>query len=359
VKSRTGCGNSERLSDQDFTARTFRPGRVKKTAEVVVFLVLLAAAAGLYGWQKYQLFLAQPLAVESPGLVLNVDPGMSGRAVIARLAELGLSKNNWQWRLLLRLEPTVFKTGEYRLEPGLRPRDLLLKLQRGDVIRYRFTIVEGWTYRQLLQALRANPVLGPWLKVHINEPGWRSPHTRWGQPEGAFLPETYLFTRSDNAMDVLDQAASAMRKALAEAWAVRTPDHPAKTPYELLILASIIEKETSVEKERAEISGVFARRLKLGMRLQTDPTVIYGLGDTYDGNIHRRDLETDTPYNTYTRRGLPPTPIAMPGRASLLAAARPAGGTALYFVADGKGGHTFSDSLEQHQRAVDKLMGKN
>jgi UPF0755 protein len=187
---------------------------------------------------------------------------------------------------------------------------------------------------------------------------WQAPANGQDLLEGAYLPETYVFTRSENALDVLAQAASAMQSALAEAWARRTDDHPARTPYELLILASIIEKETAVDEERAQISGVFVRRLKMGMRLQTDPTVIYGLGDTFDGDIRHRDLGTDTPYNTYTRTGLPPTPIAMPGRASLLAAAQPAAGTALYFVADGKGGHTFSDSLEQHRLAVDKLLEK-
>jgi UPF0755 protein len=283
---------------------------------------------------------------------------MSGRAVIARLAELRLSENNWQWRLLLRLDPIVFKAGEYRLEPGIKPQGLLQKLERGDVIRYRFTIVEGWTHRQLLDALQVDPVLGPGLKDRMKVEEWQAPANGQDLLEGAYLPETYVFTRSENALDVLAQAASAMQSALAEAWARRTDDHPARTPYELLILASIIEKETAVDEERAQISGVFVRRLKMGMRLQTDPTVIYGLGDTFDGDIRHRDLGTDTPYNTYTRTGLPPTPIAMPGRASLLAAAQPAAGTALYFVADGKGGHTFSDSLEQHRLAVDKLLEK-
>ncbi len=335
------------------------PSRMKKAIGIAIVLSLLLAAMSLYGWQRYQQFLAQPLAIAPGGSVLVVDSGMSGRAVIARLVERGLSKDTWPWRLLLRLEPTVFKAGEYRLDVGLKPKGLLHKLKSGDVIRYRFTIVEGWTYRQLLNALQADPVLGPWLKAHINETGWHGPETKWGNPEGRFLPETYVFTRSENAMDILDRAARAMQSALADAWSVRADDHPAQTPYELLILASIIEKETALEAERAQISGVFVRRLKLGMRLQTDPTVIYGLGDSFDGDVRRRDLQTDTPYNTYTRNGLPPTPISMPGRAALLAAAQPAAGTALYFVADGKGGHTFSDSLQQHQRAVDKLMGKN
>jgi UPF0755 protein len=178
-------------------------------------------------------------------------------------------------------------------------------------------------------------------------------------PEGWFLPETYQFTRGDSDQDILIRAHAAMQQALEEAWDSRDDDLPIDSPYELLILASIIEKETSLEEERPLIAGVFVRRLNKGMRLQTDPTVIYGLGDSFDGDIRRRDLQTDTAYNTYTRKGLPPTPIAMPGRQALAAAASPAPGEALFFVADGNGGHTFSVTLEEHQRAVKKLIERN
>jgi len=325
----------------------------------LAMLAVLAAAAGLLVSQRYRIFLEQPLSIPAGGKVVNVDPGMSGKSVIERLANLGLTASGWQWRLLLRLDPVVFKTGEYRLEPGLKPRDLLRMLQTGDVIRYRFTIVEGWTYWQLLDALLRDPVLGPGLESELKSGHWPEAEEEWIQPEGRFLPETYVFTRGDSALDVLERADREMQATLDEAWRSRVDDHPAKSPYELLILASIIEKETAVATERAQISGVFVRRLKKGMRLQTDPTVIYGLGGAFDGNVRRRDLEADTPYNTYTRHGLPPTPISMPGRASLMAAAQPAEGTSLYFVANGKGGHTFSDSLEQHQQAVDRLVGKH
>jgi UPF0755 protein len=334
-----------------------KPAAARTTAAVVL-LLLVSGALVAYGWQQYQRFLLQPLDVGAEGTIFNVDPGMSGRAVIAGLAGQGCTRNSWQWRVLLRVEPTVFRSGEYLLEPGLKPQGLLRKLARGDVIHYRFTIVEGWTYRQLIGGLLADPVLGPPFKASMSEPGWQDPPTPWPQPEGAFLPETYVFSRSESAMEVLEQAQQAMQAALADAWARRADDHPARSPYELLILASIIEKETALDQERARISGVFVRRLKLGMRLQTDPTVIYGLGESFDGNIRRRDLTADTPYNTYTRSGLPPTPIALPGRASLLAAAQPAPGSELYFVADGHGGHTFSDTLAQHRAAVNSLLGK-
>ena len=332
---------------------------MKRVFGLLGLLLLLLAAVCWYVWDSYSQFLEQPLGVESENVVLDVEPGMPGRAVISRLAELGLTEDGWQWRVLLRFQPVVLKAGEYRIDRGLTPPALLHKLVRGDVMRYRFTIVEGWTWRQLLQALRDNPMLDKGLENGLNELDWREVGANPDSLEGAFLPETYLYTRSDNAIDVLRQAAGAMQNTLSEAWALRSDDHPAKTPYELLILASIIERETALDEERAQVSGVFVRRLQKGMRLQTDPTVIYGLGENFDGDIRSRDLQTDTPYNTYTRHGLPPTPIAMPGRPSVLAAARPDESDALYFVADGTGGHKFSATLEEHQRGVDELTGKN
>lgn len=331
---------------------------MKKVAGIAAVLLLLSATTW-YGWSRFQNFLAQSLPVPQEGVVLNVDPGMSGRAVISRLVALGLSQHEWQWRLMMRLDPIVLKAGEYLLEPGLTPPELLHKLDRGEVIKYRFTIVEGWTYRQVLDAIQADPILGKTSKEVIDDGRSLDAVADFASMEGTLLPETYLFTRSDTAPGVLQQAVTAMQSTLAEAWAGRSDDHPVQTPYELLILASIIEKETALDDERAEISGVFVRRLQKGMKLQTDPTVIYGLGDSFDGDIRRQDLLADTPYNTYTRHGLPPTPIAMPGRSSLFAAAQPAPGDSLFFVADGQGGHTFSATLEEHQRGVDKLTGKN
>jgi len=261
----------------------------------------------------------------------------------------------------MRLEPPAIKTGEYQLDPGITPRELLQLLSSGAVVQYRFTLVEGWTFRQLLQALANDDVLKNTLERVTNETGDETvaaviSSLDVDHPEGWFFPETYQYTRGDSDADILDRAHTAMEKELGSAWESRKDDLPLNSPYELLILASIIEKETGKEEERGQIAGVFIRRLQKGMRLQTDPTVIYGMGDSFDGNIRRHDLKSDTPYNTYTRSGLPPTPIAMPGRASLLAAARPAAGDVLYFVADGTGGHTFSATLQEHQQAVNKLI---
>lgn len=319
----------------------------------------LLATVVFLAWQAYQRFLAAPLTIPADGAVLVVDGGMSGRAVIARLAEQGLTRPGWRWRLLLRLEPTVMRAGEYRVEPGTTPLLLLGKLGRGDVIRYQFTIIEGWTVPQLLEALATDAVLGGTLSSDAASDLMAELVPGHANPEGWFLPETYSYTRGDIVRELLQRAHDAMRQALDAAWESRLPGHPLATPYELLILASIIEKETGRDDERGQISGVFVRRLQKGMRLQTDPTVIYGLGASFDGDIRRRDLETDTPYNTYTRGGLPPTPIALPGRASLLAAANPVPGDALYFVADGTGGHTFSATLEEHTKAVNRMLGRN
>jgi UPF0755 protein len=259
----------------------------------------------------------------------------------------------------MRLEPQVYRAGEYRLAPVMRPRELLELLASGRVITYRLTLVEGWNFRQVAQLLDGNEVLEHRFELS-DAAQWPALAAELDieHPEGWFLPETYQFVRGDSDLDLLRRAHRAMRQALEEAWAGRREDSPLQSPYELLVLASIIEKETALDEEREQIAGVFSRRLQRGMRLQTDPTVIYGIGESFDGDIRRRDLQTDTPYNTYTRHGLPPTPIAMPSHASLWAAARPADGDTLYFVADGKGGHTFSATLAEHQAAVRRLLRK-
>jgi UPF0755 protein len=253
---------------------------------------------------------------------------------------------------------TRLQAGEYALTPGLTPPALLERIVAGQVIQYPLTVVEGWTFRQLRQALAAHPKLVQTLAglsdaeimTRLGRPG--------DHPEGRFLPDTYHFPAGFTDAAFLRRALTAMDQRLADLWKRRSPAAPLQEPYQALILASIIEKETGMAAERAEIAGVFARRLRQGMRLQTDPTVIYGLGEAFDGNLRRRDLETDTPYNTYTRAGLPPTPIALPGLAALEAAVNPADGDTLYFVADGEGGHVFSRTLEEHNRAVRRYQLK-
>lgn len=332
---------------------------MKRVLLPATVLLLLAGVAGGAIWWQYQRFLETELNLPADGHPFDLAPGSHGADIVTELASLGITREGWEWKLLMRLEPQVYRSGEYRLEPGLKPRELLRQFAGGWVVQHRVTLIEGWTFRQVVAALGGHPVLERNLDP-ANPSQWPEQLVGLGidQPEGWFLPETYAFTRGDSDLDILGRAHRAMREALALAWASRDDELPLETPYELLILASIIEKETSLEEERSQIAGVFVRRLRKGMKLQTDPTVIYGLGESFDGDIRRRDLRTDTPYNTYTRHGLPPTPIAMPGRASLLAAAHPAPGDALYFVANGEGGHTFSATLEEHQSAVDKLLGK-
>jgi UPF0755 protein len=279
--------------------------------------------------------------------------------VISDLEQSGITSAGWQWRLLTRMRPVTIKAGEYKLKPGLSPPGLLELLSEGNVVHYRFTIIEGWTFKQLKQGLAQDPVLQqsiPDLQDDLQI--LQAIDSDANHPEGWFLPETYQFVRGDSDIDILSRSHAAMKTALEEAWASRQDDLPIKSPYEFLTLASIIERESGVDAERPEIAGVFTRRLEQHWRLETDPTVIYGLGDAYDGDIRRRDLQTDTPYNTYTRYGLPPTPISMPGKAALEAVASPADGTTMFFVASGTGGHVFSDTLEQHNAAVRKMLRK-
>ncbi|UKE66643.1 endolytic transglycosylase MltG [Xanthomonas translucens pv. phlei] len=325
----------------------------------LLVLALLAAAAGAWWWQGYRAFAEQPLHAAQPSVAVARGDSFSG--VLRKLRAAGVEQgSNLQWQLLARQLDAAgkLKVGEYALQPALSPRELLLRMRKGQVIHYRFTIVEGWNIRQLRAALNAATPLrhvatelsDSELMARLGQPGQH--------PEGRFLPETYLYQREDSDLDVLQRAHAAMDKALAEAWDARASDLPLQSPEQALSLASIVEKETGLAAERPQIAGVFVRRLQQGMKLQTDPTVIYGIGSAYDGNIRKRDLETDTPYNTYTRSGLPPTPIAMPGRDALRAATNPAPGDSLYFVAvgDGSGAHVFSASYAEHSAAVARYL---
>ncbi len=321
---------------------------------VVIILLVLAVAAASGLWQQYQQFLRTPLLVTESGLVFEVRRGTNIRSVVAELARRGVTRAGWHWRLLNKLQASTIQAGEYTLAAGMTPTDLLRLLSSGKVVSYRFTIVEGWNVVQLLAALERDPVLqhnAPGVDELVGLDGLPAGHS-----EGWFLPETYVFVRGDSDLSILRRAYRAMQHALLETWAGRAEHLPFETSYELLILASIVEKETSREDERAAIAGVFVRRLQNRWRLETDPSVIYGMGEAYDGDIRRRDLDADTAYNTYRRHGLPPTPIALPGLASLRAAAHPEAGDAMFFVADGQGGHTFSATLEGHNKAVRKML---
>ncbi|WP_411834585.1 endolytic transglycosylase MltG [Pseudoxanthomonas mexicana] len=328
---------------------------------VAVLAVVLLAGAGFWGWQRYQAFADRPLQGLGEDATLEVARGDSFAGVLRKLRAQGVSDgHDLEWRTLARRTGTdaQLKVGEYALPQGITPRRLMDDMRQGRVIHYRFTLVEGWNIRQLRAALRAATPLRQ-ETAELDDAALMAALGHPGQhPEGRFLPETYLYSRSDSDRDVLARAHAAMEKALAEAWDARAPDVPLQSAEQALILASIIEKETGIAGERPAIAGVFARRLRIGMPLQTDPTVIYGIGSSYDGNIRRRDLTTDTPYNTYTRRGLTPTPIAMPGRDALRAAVNPQDGDALYFVAvgDGSGRHVFSATLAEHNAAVARYL---
>jgi UPF0755 protein len=317
--------------------------------------LIAAAIAGWFVHKDYRRFVATEVSIGQDELVLEVKRGDSFDHVLRRMRSLGIDEGHdvywkalaWEQGVITRLQ-----VGEYALGHGMTPSTLLAKLEEGRVIQHRFTVVEGWNFRELRLALAAETALEQTLPGLPDEEVMRRLGAGAEHPEGRFLPETYHYTRGISDLDMLKRTYLAMRTALDAAWQERASDLPFSTPYEALVLASIIEKETGVARERPEISGVFVRRMRLGMKLQTDPTVIYGIGTSFDGNLTRRHLQTPTPYNTYTQFGLPPTPIALPGRAAIEAALNPAPGETLYFVARGDGSHVFSRSLAEHNRAV-------
>lgn len=286
----------------------------------------------------------------------TVESGASAAAVANRLQERGFLQQPRVFTLWARLSGDAgrLKAGEYQIEAGTTAAGLLSQLVEGNVQLYPVTLLEGWTWRDLRDALQASDVLTLTLPYESAEALAAALELKWPHVEGQLFPDTYKVPRGSSDSELLRQAAALMQEELAAAWAARASDLPLQDPYELLTLASIIERETSLDAERPQVAGVFVRRLQKRMRLQTDPTVIYGLGDSFDGNLTRKHLQTDTPYNTYTRGGLPPTPISMPGAASLRAAANPAAGDTLFFVASSEldGSHVFSVTLEEHNAAV-------
>ena len=316
-------------------------------------LLLAAIALGLFTWKQHAA-LEQPLAVTNEALLLDVRPGDTPSGVLQRLEAEGVLEDAFWLRLYWRLNLSgqSLHTGEYRLSPTMTARDMIGLWQRGEVVQYSLTLVEGWNFRQLRSALQNQPKLEQTLDGLTDAEIMSRIGASGQHPEGRFFPDTYRFTRGTSDADLLRRAYARLEQVLEEEWQQRAEGLPYKDAYQALIMASIIEKETGVPGERGEIAGVFVRRLARGMLLQTDPTVIYGMGEKYKGRITRTDLRTPTPYNTYTNAGLPPTPIAMVGREAIHAALHPADGTSLYFVARGDGSHVFSDTLNQHNRAV-------
>lgn len=335
---------------------------MKKGAGKIVVLsitILILVVGGAYTWSRN--YLATPLNIMPDGYTLIVERGNSLRSVATQLADNGVLRWPGLFSGYGRLSGLAgrIQAGEYELRTGDTPGTLLDMLVDGRVKLHSLTIVEGWTVVELLDALADHPAILQTLDLDSPIDLAAALDLEYPHPEGLFFPDTYRFARGTSDVELLRQAHGLLMDRLNEAWSGREPRGVLAEPYDGLILASIIERETALERERPTIAGVFIRRLEQRMRLQTDPTVIYGLGESFDGNLTRRHLETDTPYNTYVRRGLPPTPIALPGEHALQAMAHPEAGDALYFVATGRGdgSHTFSATLEEHNAAVARYLG--
>ena len=322
---------------------------------VVLAMLLAAATYGAYHWAT------TPVPLATPQLDVTIKPHSSLRSVTTQLNRGGVPVEPELFVMMTRVLglQSALKSGNYEFKQGITPYDVLQKIARGDVNEYVATIIEGWTFRHMRSELDSNPALkhdtaGMSDADILKAIG--APETPTGNGEGLFFPDTYLFDKDTSDLDVYRRAYRLMKLRIDEAWAARAPGLPYKTPYDALTMASIIEKETGKASDRPMVAGVFANRLRVGMPLQTDPTVIYGMGESYSGHLRKKDLQTDTPYNTYTRMGLPPSPIALPGVASLQAALNPAQTSALYFVSRGDGSSIFSDTLGDHNKAVDKYI---
>lgn len=327
--------------------------RILLSLLLVLVLGVLATAAGAWWWVHAPLKLTTPAPVD-----LSVEPGMRPRAVAQTVRQAGVDVDaQWLfWWFRLSGDARAIRAGSYEIEAGATPASLLRKLTRGEESLQALVLVEGWNFRQVRAAMAREPSLrqdtrglsDAQVMEQLGRPGVA--------PEGRFFPDTYTYGKGASDLSVLARALKAMDRKLQAAWYARAEGIAVTDAQQMLILASIVEKETGQPSDRPLISAVFHNRLRLGMPLQTDPTVIYGMGERFDGNLRKRDLQEDTPWNTYTRRGLPPTPIAMPGQAALLAAVQPAASRALYFVARGDGSSQFSESLEAHNRAVDQYQ---
>ena len=319
---------------------------------VTTVVVATASVAGFSYWAK------QPITSEGAPIPFTVAQGSSGLSAARQIAGAGVPVNPYMLSVLARVtsKASRIKAGSYELKPGATPRKLIDQLVRGEFAQESVTIIEGWTFRQMRQALAAHSGLRHDVANLSDQELMAKLSSEYKTPEGLFFPDTYLFAKGSSELAIYRQAHNAMLSRLSAAWEKREPGLPYKSPYEALIMASIIEKETGQKSERGLIAGVFVNRLRLNMMLQTDPTVIYGLGERFDGDLRRKDLESDTPFNTYTSTGLPPTPISLPGLQSLAAALAPARTDALYFVARRDGSSHFSNTLNEHNRAVNQYQ---
>jgi len=325
---------------------------IKKFFVVFVVFSLLGAAAMTF-WSHLPI-----IGVNDPPIEFEIKSGSGVNSSTRQIAAAGVPVDPTLLAILARLtgKSNRLKAGHYELKPGTTPLALINQLIRGEFAQEALSIIEGWTFHQMRQAIAAHPALKHDTLALTDQELLAKITTEYKQPEGLFAPDTYLFAKGASDLQIYKQAYALMIKRLDDEWARRNPMVPYKSRYEALIMASIVEKETGQKSERDMVAAVFVNRLKKGMLLQTDPTVIYGMGDKYQGNIRKRDLETDTPYNTYTRTGLPPTPISLPGTASIAAALNPANSDVLYFVARGNGTSEFSNNLNDHSRAVNKYQ---
>lgn len=319
---------------------------------LLLIVVAFAAGGAMYHWAT------APMTLPSPVLDVTIKPYSAVRSVAAQLRAGGVPIHPLLFNLLTRVMGvgTQLKSGSYEFANGITPYELMEKIARGDVNQYGITVIEGWTFKRMRAEVDANPALKHDTTGMSDAELMQRIGAERPLAEGMFFPDTYLFTKGSSDLEVYQRAYRLMQQRLNEAWAARVPGLPFNSPYEALIMASLVEKETGQVDERSQVAAVLINRLKKRMLLQTDPTVIYGMGELYTGRIRKRDLTTDTPYNTYTRAGLPPTPIALPGAASLSAALNPAQTDALYFVARGDGTSHFSANLQDHNRAVDKYQ---
>ena len=323
---------------------------------ISVLIICVTLVLGACGW--FYWLVSTPLVLSSERVEFYITPGSGMKAAVRTMTAAGAEVNPHAFVALgklLKVESSI-KAGSYEINQGITMLELLDQLMRGDVIQAEIVFIEGWTFRQMREQLDANPDVRHDTKGLSDAEVMKRIKADVTAPEGWFFPDTYLFPKRGSDIDILARAHRVMRDHLAREWEGRATDLPITTPYQALILASIVEKETGLEQDRPLVASVFTNRLRLGMLLQSDPTVIYGLGERFDGNLRKRDLLADNPYNSYTRNGLPPTPIAMPGLAALRAVLQPPSGKMLYFVSRGDGSSHFSPTLEEHNRAVNRYQ---